>query len=239
MRAVSTQGLFYGFRVDRLVQRLGAVGADGLFTLFLSSLVLVATFGLSLGWPLRHVVRMARSAPVMAATGSMLVVLGMRLDKGTVTDDYARRLERAIRLYRQDDKRTILVVGGLTGSSIASEAATGCDYLTSRGVRAEQILLEDASRDTLENLRNARCLMKSNGVDRFTLISSRCHLARCRIIAQGLGLNPDLCGAEDVYRLEIAGMPLLLLEAFYIHWYYTGAIWSRLTRNNKSLERIS
>jgi len=225
--------------VDRLILRLGAVGADGLFTLFLSSLVVAATFGLSLGWPLRHVVRTARSAHITAATGSMLVVLGMRLGKGAVTGDYARRLERAIRLYRQDDKRTILVVGGSTGSSVASEAATGCDYLISRGVRAEQIHLEDASRDTLENLRNARCLMQSNGVARFTIVSSRYHLARCRIIAQGLGMHPDLCGAEDAFRLDMAGLPRLLLEAFYIHWYYTGAIWSHLTRNKKSLERIN
>jgi uncharacterized SAM-binding protein YcdF (DUF218 family) len=216
-----------------------ALGADGLLTLLLSTLVLTATFGLSLGWALRHVVRTARRAPAMAPAGSMLVVLGMRLGRGAMTGDYARRLERAISLFRNDNSRVILVVGGCTGASDTSEAATGRDYLIAHGVHAEQIHIEDASRHTLENLRNVRCLMKSIDSDRFTIISSRYHLARSRIIAQGLGMNPDLCGAEDAFRLELAGLPRLLLEAFYIHWYYTGSIWSRLTRNRNSLERIS
>ncbi len=225
--------------MGRLALRLGAIGADGLFTLLLSNIVLAATLGLSLAWPLRHVVRTARNAPVSVSPGSMLVILGMRLANGTVTRDYALRLERARRIYSDDNSRHILIVGGVTGAAVVSEAAAGSEYLVSRGVRAEQILVEEASRHTLENLRNARSLMESTGFDRFSMISSRYHLARSLIIAQGLGLNPDLCGAEDEFRLQVAGLPRLLLEACYLHWYYTGAIWSRLTRSKKSLERIS
>lgn len=223
----------------RLVSRLGTIGADGLLTLLLSNIVLAATLGLSLAWPLRHVVRTARNAPVVVPPGSMLVILGMHLSDGTVTRDYALRLERARQLYSDDNSRYILIVGGVTGTAALSEAEAGSDYLVSRGVRAEKILVEEASRHTLENLRNARSLMKSRGVDRFSMISSRYHLARSQIIAQGLGMNPDLCGAEDQFRLQAAGLPRLLLEACYLHWYYTGAIWSRLTRSKKSLERIS
>jgi uncharacterized SAM-binding protein YcdF (DUF218 family) len=225
--------------VSRLVLRLSAIGADGWLTLLFSNMALAATLGLSLGLPLGHVVRTARNASVLAPPGSMLVVLGMRLGKGAVTGDYVKRLERAIRLSRDDSNRYILIVGGLTGTSVVSEAAVGSEYLVSRGVRAEQIRTEDASRHTLENLRNVRCLMELYGLDRFTIISSRYHLARSRIIAQGLGMNPDLCGAENEFRLKMAVLPRLLLEAYYIHWYYTGAIWSRLMRSKKSLERIS
>ena len=225
--------------VSRLVMRLSAIGADGWFTLLLSNLVLAATLGLSLGLPLRYVVRTARNAPVLAPPGSMLVVLGMRLSKGAVTGDYVKRLERAISLYSDDSNRYILVVGGLTGASVVSEAAIGSEYLKSRGVCAEQISIEDASRHTLENLRNARSLMASNGFERLTIISSRYHLARSRVIAQGLGMKPDLCAAEDEFRLEVAAIPRLLLEAYYIHWYHTGAIWTHMTRSKNSLERIS
>jgi len=225
--------------VGLLTLRLGAIGADGLATLLLSNLVLVATLGLSLGWPLRHVVRTARNASVLAPAGSLLVVLGMRLREGVVTPDYALRLERARQLYSDNNSRYIMIVGGVTGAIAVSEAAAGSEYLVSRGLDAEKILIEDASHNTLENLRNARSLMESKGFGRFSMISSRYHLARSLIIAQGLGMNPDLCAAEDEFQLQAAWLPRLLLEACYIHWYYTGAIWSRLTRSKKSLERIS
>lgn len=225
--------------MGRLARRLGTIGADGLFTLLLSNIVLAATLGLSLAWPLRHIVRTARNTPVSAPPGSMLVVLGMRLGNGVVTSDYAARLERAGKLYSCDNSHAILIVGGFTGDAVVSEAAAGSEYLVFRGVHREQILIEDASQHTLENLRNARSLLQSNGCDRFVIISSRYHLARSWIIAQGLGMNPDLCGAEDEFQLQVAGLPRLLLEACYIHWYYTGAIWSRLTCSKKSLDRIS
>jgi len=224
--------------MGRLALRLGAIGADGLFTLLLSNIVIAATLGLSLAWPLLQIVRTARNTPVSAPPGSLLVVLGMRLGNGVVTSDYAARLERAGKLYSGDNSHAILIVGGFTGDAVASEAAAGSEYLVFRGVRREQILIEDASRHTLENLRNARSLLQSNGCDRFVIISSRYHLARSRIIAQGLGMNPDLCGAEDEFQLQVAGLPRLLLEACYIHWYHTGAIWSRLTCSKKSLDRI-
>jgi len=231
--------LLWSINVDRLALRLGAVGADGLFTLMLSTIVLVATLSLSLIWPFRHVVRTARNAPVAVPPGSMLVVLGKRLVNGEVTSDYAARLDRAGKLYSEDNKHSILIVGGFTGDAVVSEAAAGSEYLVHRGVRAAQILVEDASRHTLENLRNARSLLQSSGYESFAIITSRYHLARSRNIAQGLGMNLNLCGAEDEFRLQAAGLPRLLLEACYIHWYYTGAIWSRLTRSKKSLERIS
>jgi uncharacterized SAM-binding protein YcdF (DUF218 family) len=225
--------------VGKLTLRLGAIGTDGLFTLLLSNVVLAVTGGLTLGWPLLHVVRTARNAPVMAPPGSVLMVLGMRLNKGEVTDDYARRLERVLRLYNDDSNRSILIVGGLTGASIVTEAARGSEYLISGGISSEKIFIEDSSRHTLENLRNARSLIGAKGFGKFTIITNRYHLARSLIIAKGLGMNPSLCGAEDDSKQAVTRLPRLLLEAYYIHWYRTGAFWSRLTRNRKSLKRIS
>ena len=225
--------------MGRLMMRLRAIGADGLFTLLLSNIFLVATVGLSLGWPLLYVIRVGRNASIMAQPDSVLVVLGMRLSNREIDGDYKMRLNRATKLYVDDDNRYILIVGGITGTSLVSEAIRGKEYLISCGVRSEQIFIEDASRHTLENLRNARSFMASKGFDKFTLITNRYHLARSLMIAQGLSLNPDLCAAENDFKMEITRLPRLLLEAYYIHWYLTGSIWSRLIRNKKSLKRIS
>jgi uncharacterized SAM-binding protein YcdF (DUF218 family) len=175
----------------------------------------------------------------MASPSSVLVVLGMRLHNENITSGYTSRLERAVKLYRDNPNRQILIVGGLTGSSKVTEASRGREYLISRGVRAEQIIIEDSSRHTLENLRNARSVMEIKGFDKITLITNRYHLARSFVIAQGLDMNPALCGAEDDFKLGTTLLPRLVLEAYYIHWYRTGAIWSHFTQNKKNLERIS
>lgn len=220
------------------MRSLGSIGADGLFTLFLSNIVMVATVGVSLGMSLLYVMRTARIAPRIPPSGSVLVVLGMRLDKGKIKQDYALRLKRAVNIYSINNNRYILVVGGVTDTSKISEATRGREYLISYGVNPEHISIEDESQHTLENLRNARTLLHSKGFDQFTIISNRYHLARSYVIAEGLGLKPGLCAAEEDFVITLTMIPRLLLEAYYIHWYRTGSTWSRLIRNKKSLERI-
>jgi len=225
--------------VNLLVPRLQAFGGDGMLTLLLSNLVLALTAGLSLAWPFLHVIRIARAAGTTAPQNSVLVVLGMRLENGSLAADYLSRLARVVRLCKADDSCNILVVGGVTDDSHVSEASRGREYLVSCGILPGRIFTEDASCHTLENLRNAREILKTKGFDRITIITSRYHLARSEIIAKGLGLRAHLCGAENGFALTIKQIPCLLLEGYYIHWYYTGAIWSRLTGNRKSLGRIN
>jgi uncharacterized SAM-binding protein YcdF (DUF218 family) len=149
------------------------------------------------------------------------------------------RLERARKLCCSDRQRVALVVGGRTGTAGVTEAARGRQYLITRGMSPERVLVEDASRHTLENLRNARSLLMVKDLECCTLISNRYHLARCQVIARGLGMDPELCAAEDSFLPTLAMVPRLLLEAYYIHWYRTGALWSRLIHSKKSLARIS
>ena len=221
------------------MRHLNTIGVDGFFTFFLSNIVMAATAGLSLGLSLFYVLRTARSAPVVPPSGSVLVVLGMRLNNGVISKDYAMRLTRARKIYLNDNKRLIVTVGGITDASDVSEASKGKQYLISYGANPEHILTEDESTHTLENLRNVRSLLKSNNLKKFTLITNRYHLARSLVISEGLGLKPHLCAAENELIVKLDMLPRLLLEAYYVHWYKTGAVWSRMIRNKKSLERIS
>ena len=216
----------------------GSIGVDGLVTLMLSNVVILVTVGASLGLSLLYVIRTARNASSVSPSESVLVVLGMRMDKGKISEDYALRLKRAAKIYAKDKKRHVLAVGGVTDASMISEASRGREYLFSCGVNPEHVLIEDMSRHTLENLRNVRNLLQSKGLGHFTIITNRYHLARSLVIAEGLGLKPSLCAAEDDFRLGLIMLPRLLLEAYYVHWYKTGSIWSQLINNKKSLERI-
>ncbi len=98
--------------------------------------------------------------------------------------------------------------------------------------------MEKRSRHTLENLKHARALL-ADASEPVTLVSSRAHLARCATLARGLGLDCRLCGAEERFQPTMTSVGQVVREAYYLHWYHVGRHWSRLTRNRKSLARIS
>lgn len=222
---------------DRRLRRM--VGADGLVTLALSSLVIVATAGMTLAWALREVHQAARSAPPLPPSADTALVLGFRLHGQAVSPEFAGRLARASRLYQRGYIRRILVLGGRTDrAGPLSEAEQGRRFLIGRGLPAEAVLVEEDSVHTLENLRNARAKLKSGSAP-VILVTSRYHLARSLAMAAGFGLKPVPCPAEDRLAHTPGTLLRLIREAFFLHWYRVGSTWSRWTGNASSLARIS
>ncbi len=215
------------------------IGIDGLVTLILSNILILATAGISWLWQLGCVHRVARSAPDTTRASELAMVLGFRLKHNNVCPEYAQRLDRARALLHSRSVQRVVIVGGRTGKSDASEAAVGKQFLVARGIAESAILLEESSRHTLENLRHARARLRLDNDAAFVLITSRYHLARSLALASGLSLRPFPCAAE----VRLAYNPLTLLklarEAYFLHWYYVGRTWSRWTGNRKSLARIT
>jgi uncharacterized SAM-binding protein YcdF (DUF218 family) len=212
-----------------------APGLDGLWALLLSNVILLGTAGLSLLPLWRQVRDTARDTGCDGVLAETAVILGYGLRRDEVLDEYHQRLERGRALLAAGAVERLLLVGGRCGDNRLSEAEAGRDFLLARGVPAAQILLEDRSRHTLENLHLARA-QHALHQSPFVLISSRYHLARCDTLARGLSLQPLLCAAEQPGKPRHVSE---LREAYYLHWYHTGKHWSRLTRNRKSLARIS
>jgi uncharacterized SAM-binding protein YcdF (DUF218 family) len=223
---------------EKPTRRLNMLGLDGLMTLLISNLAIVFTLGLSLIPPMRRVYRTAKAAPCTVPAGRFLLVMGSRLENDRITTLFRQRLDRALALSKGEKELRILLLGGITGNNRFSEAEMGRRYLLRNGVDPDQVMLEDQSRHTLENLKHARSLIASR-VGSATLLSNRFHLARCSALARGLGMEHELCAAEQELRPSLAVAAQLLLEAYYLHWYEAGKRWSRWTRNEKSLERIS
>lgn len=215
------------------------MGGDGWFTLALSTTFIFFAAGLTLSWVGCRVLRQARLTAAGCDPDIELVLIPcVQLSAGKPNPDFRLRLERAIRLHQQTGCR-LLLMGGVTGSATISEAAAGRQFLLDRGIAPAALILEDGSRNTLENLHNSRERLRRGNIQRYALTTNRYHLARCQALANGLGLSPALCAAEERFILHPSIWPRLLLEAFYLHWYHTGKLWSRLTRNRHSLSRIS
>jgi uncharacterized SAM-binding protein YcdF (DUF218 family) len=122
---------------------------------------------------------------------------GLRKD-GTVTKLLAGRCDKAIQIYRKDATKPILIPSGGKGNDeVQSEAEAMADYLISKGIPEEHILLESSSATTMQNLQNSRELIESRPGRKYTaLVTSNYHVYRAMRYAKRIGLNAVGIGAH-------------------------------------------
>ncbi len=187
-----------------------------------------------------HVVRTARRAPTVPGRGETLLLFGKHAPGGRLDADFAARIARTADLWRLQPPRMIVLLGG-SAPGHPAEAEVAHAALLAEGVAADAPLrLETASRDTLQNLRNARVLLAGTAHGGpVTLISSRYHLARCALFARQLGFDWELCAAEPALHWNPAMLLRLAGEAAYVCWVDLGTRWARLIGHRRMLERIT
>lgn len=99
-----------------------------------------------------------------------------------------RRIATAAELYRQGLVDRLFLTGGRGGNGLGeSEAEVMRREAVAQNVRAEDIVLEELSRSTLENLRFTRNL--TSDCSSVIGISDAFHLARIKLLASQIGWN--------------------------------------------------
>ncbi|MEJ2106875.1 MAG: ElyC/SanA/YdcF family protein [Acidiferrobacteraceae bacterium] len=200
----------------------------------LSGFSAIASLGTGYLWLLYRVIKTAWLAPTAIGPASMVVVPGFRLQNGNVSADYASRLNRAAEIAERNPEAFMLLLGGRPHGQI-TEAAAGKTYLVEKGVTAERIIVEETSANTLDNLRKARSLLV--GQSGIAIVSNRYHLERIRTLANGLGLNVAACAAEGNRKFHTL-LRYAIAEALFLHWYWVGRGYARLTRNDRILDKL-
>ncbi len=186
-------------------------------------------------WLLWRVIRTAQQASAYPNEPSAMAVLGKQLDQQEqLSADYRQRLDRVRMLFFTQGQADILVIGGGVSEN-HSEAAVGAAYLLAAGIEEKYIQKEELSLNTLENFRHARPWFARHPLA--LVISNRYHLLRVLTMAQGLGLDIRPCAAEADCQLWNK-IPRLMLEAFFLHWYWSGRLFAELTNNRRMLEKI-
>lgn len=234
-RGLYPQGLYRSFIRPNL-RRWNPPGmdADALLVLSISCLAGVATLGLGFFWFLYRVNARALAAPSEFPHADAVVVLGQRLKNGRISGDFRLRLDRALRLVRQNRSVRLFIVGGRRENGI-TEAEAGSRYLIGRGVDPDRIVTEHKSANTVQNLLEIRPAL--NRYRRVAVVSNRYHLERIATLASGMSLPLAACGAERKYRAR-GTLPRSLVEAFYLHWYWSGRTYAHLTKNTRMLGKI-
>jgi uncharacterized SAM-binding protein YcdF (DUF218 family) len=127
----------------------------------------------------------ARLAPQDA---DALIVLGYRCDQDRIHPFLQERIDTAVSLWEKYRFRYIIVSGGAVTSSV-SEAEIMKRHLVSRGVEPSRILLENCSRNTVQNIVNCRILMHKHGLNSCLLVSNSFHIRRMKYIMNQLQIS--------------------------------------------------
>jgi uncharacterized SAM-binding protein YcdF (DUF218 family) len=211
---------------------------DVLHSLAIAFLACVASGGLLFVWYFVRSLRIARSAPVRMSRTRTLLLFGKKLVDGHADDDFLARIRRAHEQMLQRRCDRVLLLGGANDGD--TEAVAAYRELRQLGIPdGVEVILEQGSIDTLENLRNARDLLAQNRSVPVALLSSRYHLPRCALLAQQLGFDFELVAAEDGFVPSFARLRRLALESGYILWTDIGTRWARLIGNRRMLERVT
>lgn len=102
------------------------------------------------------------------------------------------RLDASIPYLKKYPKATVIVCGGQGSDEPDSEANVMAEYLRSNGISQKQILIEDTSTRTKENIQNAQ---KKQALGNTVIVTSDFHMYRSKLLAKRLGIS------------EISGLP--------------------------------
>ena len=121
--------------------------------------------------------------------GDTIIVLGAKLIGDQPSTMLRLRLDEAIRLYNQGYAPKIIVSGAQGKDEESSEAAAMHAYLIANGIPSGNILVEDKSFNTFQNLNNCRVIMAEYGLKRAIIVSNASHIRRSLVLAHNLGIE--------------------------------------------------
>ena len=114
----------------------------------------------------------------------VMVILGCQVKPWGPSVLLQDRLDKALDYLEDHPELTIVVSGGQGPDEHISEAQCMYDYLTEHGVDGAQILMENQSSNTWENIQYTQALLKERGIDagELVVVSNGFHLTRVRML---------------------------------------------------------
>lgn len=119
-----------------------------------------------------------------------VVVLGAAVHGRELSRTLVGRLDTALAYHQRNPRAVIVVSGGQGPQEEVPEAVAMRDYLVSRGVTADAVVLEDRSTSTEENFAFSKVLLDQRFDDdyRVVFVTDEFHVYRAGCIAERAGL---------------------------------------------------
>ena len=163
---------------------------------------------------------------VIRGNPQVMIILGCRVMPGGEPSILLQdRLDTALDYLDDHPDMTVVVSGGQGSNEPTSEAACMADYLEEHGVDSDQILLEDQSSNTKENLIYSRELLEEHGIvvlrDEVLVVSNGFHLTRAQMLAKRYGYKSVSALAAPTSHIPsriqmYIREPLALVKSFFL-----------------------
>lgn len=159
-----------------------------------------------------------------------LLVLGSKCMGPRVPPVLAGRLDKAMELYSDFEKKPkIIVSGGRSSTGLYPEAELMEQYLLERGIPQKMIVVEKESINTIQNLEfsaiKIRQIWQKDNRPRVIIVTSDYHIPRTKLHAKSLGLKGRFAAAKTVKMLR---WPAMFREFTAIIWYHRYSVYSIL-----------
>ena len=115
------------------------------------------------------------------------VVLGAAVWTSEVSPVFRERINHGIDLYRHRKVRKLIFTGGQGNPGEPTESSAARQYALESGVPADDILIEEQSHNTYENIRYAKYLADRHGIHKVLIVSDPLHMRRAITMAGDAG----------------------------------------------------
>lgn len=123
-------------------------------------------------------------------TPDVMLILGCEVKPWGPSELLLDRLDEALGYLEENPQLPVIVSGGQGPTEPTSEAQAMADYLIEHGIPEHQILLEDQSTNTAENMVYSYQLWQEQEKDSHVLVvSNGFHLTRAELLAERAGFE--------------------------------------------------
>lgn len=149
-------------------------------------------------------------------TADVAIVLGAGTGNDEVTPVFRERLNHGIWLYENGYVEKIILTGGYGKGNVHSDAYVARMYVVANGIPESDILLEEESTITQENIKNAKTIMDDRSYDTAVLVSDPLHMKRAMQMAADYGIEAYSSPTPTtMYRSIKNKMLFLAREVFF------------------------
>lgn len=156
-----------------------------------------------------------------ATKSDCIIVLGATVQGATASPVYEERIRHGIRLYHSGYASKLLFTGGIGDGQIYSEASVGRTTAIQQGVPEADILVEEKSRTTQQNLSEARAVMRQHGIKSAMIVSDPLHMKRAMMMAGDLNISAASSPTPTSrYKSLKTELGFLICKVYFIYHYF-------------------
>ena len=163
------------------------------------------------------------------------VILGAGASDEKVSPVFQVRINHGISLYKNKYVKKLIFTGGTGKGNQNSDAYIAMQYAIKQGVPKDDILLEEMSVITQENIKNAKMIMDKNSYHTAILVSDPLHMKRAMLMAKNSKIDCYSSPTPTTKYITLKStLPFLLREVFFYVGYKIYIMFDYISRLFKS-----